>query len=52
MSDEPVCTKENPDKKLRVHPDAKCVYDGSWDQEYETYHCPNCDLRFDVTIPG
>ena len=46
----PVCTKENPDRELQVHPDARCVYDGGWEQGYERYVCPNCGVRFKVEL--
>ena len=49
---ENICTKENPrpsdiPKGVRwMHPDAVCVYDGGWAQEYESYKCPHCGLYF------
>jgi hypothetical protein len=49
-----VCTKADPwtpEKGDRAqHPDAVCVYDGGWEQEYERYECPNCGHRFAVTL--
>ncbi len=49
------CTKANPwskDKGTPVtHPDAKCVYDGGWEQEYERDECPHCGERVRVEIP-
>lgn len=36
-----VCTADdpwNPEKSKKAqHPDAKCVFDGGWEQEYEKY---------------
>lgn len=46
------CTKDAPNKDARVHPDAVCVYDGGWEQEYERYVCPHCKVRFTVTVPA
>lgn len=45
------CTKDAPNRDAHVHPDAKCVYDGGWEQEYERYECPHCGLSFKVTVP-
>lgn len=51
-----ICTEDSPwtpDKGTPTeHHDAVCVYDGGWDQEYERYECPHCDLRFTVTLPS
>ena len=55
-TDRKICTKENPRPKdapvneFWAHPDAKCVYDGGWEQEYESFECPNCGLYFSVEI--
>lgn len=50
------CTADDPwteQKSDRAqHPDAKLVYDGGWEQEYERYECPHCGLRFKVTLPS
>lgn len=53
--DRHICTKDDPWElakhgNLGVHPDAKCVYDGGWDQLYERYECPNCGLSFKVEL--
>ena len=49
-----VCTKEAPWNKTlgdrAQHPDAVCTYDGGWEQEYERYKCPHCDLSFKVML--
>ena len=57
MSDRYICTKENPwseDKGMAIHPDAKLAFseDGSSSSggSYDRYICPNCNLRFWVTI--
>lgn len=48
------CTKETPRpanapaSEFWKHPDAVMEYDGD---SYERYECPNCGLRFSVTIP-
>lgn len=53
---EHLCTADDPwsaDKAKRaVHPDAECIDDGGWEQEYETYKCPHCGHRFSVTLPS
>lgn len=59
MSDREVCTRENPMPKnapgFWAHPDSVFIEDeynglcGGGDYEYR--HCPNCDLKFRVTLP-
>lgn len=51
---EHVCTKDDPWTKDKSpcarHPDAECVFDGGWEQEYERHECPHCGLLFKVII--
>lgn len=51
-----VCTEGAPcppDYQGRsTHPDATCIFDGGWAQEYETYKCPHCGRVFRVTVPS
>lgn len=51
-----ICTRDDPwtpeKSKKAQHPDAKCVFDGGWEQEYERYECPHCGKRFNVEIPA
>ena len=55
-----ICSKEKPydpknpeHRKHRwIHPDAKFLYEEHCsDETYEVYECPNCGLRFKVTVP-
>ena len=53
-----ICTKEAPwseDKGRAIHPDAKLQYDKynglTGGGDYSRYECPNCGLRFWVTLP-
>ncbi|MFH1634079.1 MAG: hypothetical protein ABIG63_08720 [Chloroflexota bacterium] len=55
MGDRIACTKENPSdvKPYKwYHPDAKLIdsFDDFWDDSYDIYECPNCGIRFDVTV--
>lgn len=51
-----ICTKEHPRPKDApkgqqwTHPSAILKYDGGWEQEYESYECPNCGLYFSIGL--
>lgn len=58
MQERFICTKENPwtpDKSRAIHPDAIVIQEdyGSLASggSYELYECPNCGLKFWVTLP-
>ena len=56
MTERYICTKEEPwtkEKGRSAHPDAVFLYDeynGLSGGDYERYECPNCKLRFWVTL--
>ena len=54
MNNKTICTKDKPyregDPKPIQHPDAVCTYDGGYEQQYERYKCPNCNLEFTVIL--
>jgi hypothetical protein len=48
------CTAEapwTPDKGAAEHPGATYLRD-DYNECCACYHCPNCDLRFKVTLPS
>lgn len=54
---EKICTVHHPYSKTGdpaqkwIHPSASCISRGDgYGDEYESYHCPICGLRFDVEI--
>ena len=60
MNERWICSKERPynpsdpeHRKHRwIHPDAKLLREEYYDDEvYEIYECPNCGLKFRVTVP-